>query len=74
MGYIGFSGKDFNVEFEQNWFLFFNYDDYHVLIFRILNVLQLMSVFPILIYVVRYHFFNFMYGNAYPSKKHIIKT
>ena len=72
MGYIGFSGKNFDAEFQQNWFYFFDYDDYYILFFRLLSVFQLMTVFPILVYVVRFHFFNFIYGNEYPSKKHTI--
>ena len=71
-GYIGFSGKNFGIEFEENWFMFFDEDDYLILVFRILNVFQLFSVFPILAYVVRIQIFNFFYGNDYPSKRHII--
>ena len=72
IGYIGFSGKDFDVDFQKNWFLFFDYDNYYVLIFRLLNVFQLGVVFPILVYVVRFQIFNFFYGNDYPSKKLIL--
>ena len=71
-GYIGFSGKKFDIEFEDNWFMFFNDDNYLILFFRLLNVFQLFSVFPILAYVVRIQIFNFFYGNDYPSKKHSI--
>ena len=71
-GYIGFSGKNFGIEFEENWFMFFDEDDYLILVFRLLNVFQLFSVFPILAYVVRIQIFNFFYGNDYPSKRHII--
>ena len=71
-GYIGFSGKDYDIEFQENWFMFFKEDDYLILFFRLLNVFQLFSVFPILAYVVRTQIFNFFYGNDYPSKKHSI--
>ena len=71
-GYNGFSGKNFGIEFEENWFMFFDEDDYLILVFRLLNVFQLFSVFPILAYVVRIQIFNFFYGNDYPSKRHII--
>ena len=71
-GYIGFSGKDFDIEFQENWFMFFDEDDYLILFFRLLNVLQLFSVFPILAYVVRIQIFNFFFGNDYPSKKHSV--
>ena len=69
IGYIGFSGKDFDVDFKKNWFLFFEYDNYYVLFLRLLNVFQIGVVFPILVYVVRFQIFNYFYGNDYPSKK-----
>ena len=72
IGYIGFSGTKFDVEFQKNWFLFFDYDDYYILFFRLLNVFQLGVVFPILVYVVRFQIFNTLYGNDYPSKKIIL--
>jgi len=72
LGYIGFTGKEFKVEFEDNWFLFFDSDNYLILIFRVLNVLQLITVFPILLYIVRFQIFTFFFGNEYPSRKHVI--
>ena len=71
-GYIGFSGKKFGIDFKDNWFMFFSYDDYFILFLRLLNVFQLISVFPILAYVVRFQLFNFFYGDEYPSKKHVV--
>ena len=71
-GYIGFSGKKFDTDFEDNWLSFFNSDNYLVLFFRLLNVFQLISAFPILAYIVRFQIFTFFYGNEYPSKKHTI--
>ena len=72
LGYIGFSGKNFDVDFKDNWFMFFEYDNYYILFFRLLNVFQLISVFPILVYVVRLQIFNSLYDNDYPSRKLII--
>ena len=68
-GYIGFSGKDFDIDFKKNWFFFFDYDVIIVLILKLLNIFQLFVVFPILVYAVRLQIFNFFYGNDYPSKK-----
>ena len=72
LGYIGFSGKHFAVKFEDNWFMFFEYDNYYILFFRLLNVFQLVSVFPILVYVVRLQIFNSLYDNDYPSRKLVV--
>ena len=69
LGYIGFTGKKFDTEFKDNWFMFFDYDDYYILFFRLLNVFQLITVFPIYSYVVRSQLFNFIYGKEYPSKR-----
>ena len=72
LGYIGFSGKNFDIEFKDNWFLFFDYDNYFILLLRLLNVFQLITVFPIIIYVVRFHIFNYFYGSDYPGRTHIM--
>lgn len=48
LGYIGFSGSEFSSKFEKNWFMFFKSDNYFILVLRILNVIQLVSIFPIL--------------------------
>ena len=72
LGYIGFSGKNFDIEFKENWFLFFDYDNYLILLLRLLNVFQLITVFPIIIYVVRFHIFNYFYGSDYPGRTHIM--
>ena len=72
LGYIGFSGKNFDIEFKDNWFLFFDYDNYLILLFRLLNVFQLITVFPIIIYVVRFQIFNYFYGSDYPGRTHIM--
>ena len=72
LGYIGFSGKEFDVDFKDNWFMFFDYDDYYILFFRLLNVIQLITVFPILVYVIRYQIFIFIYDNEYPSRMKVI--
>ena len=72
LGYIGFSGKEFKIDFKDNWFMFFDSDNYLILIFRVLNVLQLITAFPILLYIVRFQIFTFFFGNEYPSRKHVI--
>ena len=72
IGYVGFSGKQFKAEFKDNWLMFFESDNYLILVFRILNVFQLITAFPILIYIVRFQIFTFFCGNEYPSRKHVI--
>ena len=72
LGYVGFSGKQFKAEFKDNWLMFFESDDYLILVFRVLNVFQLITAFPILIYIVRFQIFTFFCGNEYPSRKHVI--
>lgn len=72
LGYVGFSGKQFKAEFKDNWLMFFESDNYLILVFRILNVFQLITAFPILIYIVRFQIFTFFCGNEYPSRKHVI--
>jgi len=72
LGYIGFSGKNFDIEFKDNWFLFFDYDNYFILLLRLLNVFQLITVFPIIIYVVRFQIFNYFYGSDYPGRTHLM--
>jgi hypothetical protein len=72
LGYIGFSGKNFKSDFKDNWLMFFDSDNYLILIFRILNVVQLITAVPILFYIVRFQIFKFFYGNEYPSRKHVI--
>ena len=57
LGYIGFSGSDYSPEFKDNWFRFFDSDNYFILVLRILNVIQLISIFPILFFVVRSQLF-----------------
>ena len=57
MGYIGFSGSDFSSDFKDNWFLFYKSDNYFILVLRILNVVQLISIFPILFFSVRKQLF-----------------
>ena len=52
-GYIGFSGCEYKSELQGNWFLFFESDNYVILALRILNVIQLSSIFPILFFAVR---------------------
>ena len=39
--------------------MFFESDNYLILVFRVLNVFQLITAFPILIYIVRFQIFTF---------------
>lgn len=58
MGYIGFSGSKYSTKFEQNFFLFFPSDDYFAFVLRILSVFQLLTIFPILFFIVRTQLFS----------------
>lgn len=71
MGYIGFSGSQFDSEFKDNWFRFFKSDDIVILILRILNVIQLISIFPILFFVVRTQMFSTFCEKYLKSTLHI---
>ena len=67
-GYIGFSGYEYKVDFQKNWFLFYDADNIFILFLRLLNVFQLGSVFPVLFYVVRNQLFKNLYGKEYVGK------
>jgi hypothetical protein len=67
-GYIGFSGSDFSPKFKDNWFRFFESDNYLILVLRILNVIQLSSIFPILFYAVRNQLFSNFFKSYHKSK------
>jgi len=77
LGYIGFSGVDYDEyfrksgKFADNWFLFYEPDNILILFFRFLSVIQLCTIFPILCYVTRIQFFGTFWNNAYPSVKHV---
>ena len=68
-GYIGFSGSEYSSKFQGNWFLFFKSDNYIILILRILNVIQLSSIFPILFFSVREQLFKIFLNKYYKNKK-----
>ncbi len=72
MGYIGFSGHQFESDFKDNWFRFYKSDDYFILLLRILNVVQLVSIFPILFFVVRTQLFSTFFEKYLKSLFHII--
>ena len=72
MGYIGFSGHQFESEFQDNWFRFYKSDNYFILVLRLLNVVQLISIFPILFFVVRTQFFSTFFKKYLKSLFHII--
>jgi hypothetical protein len=72
MGYIGFSGSGFNPEFKDNWFQFYESDNYFILALRILNVVQLVSIFPILFFSVRKQLFSSFFQSYLNSTLPII--
>ena len=73
MGYIGFSGSKFDsVIFLDNWFRFFKSDNYFILALRLLNVIQLISIFPVLFFVVRNQLFSTFFEQYLSSQFHII--
>ena len=72
MGYIGFSGSRFESDFQDNWFRFFKSDNIFILILRILNVIQLISIFPILFFSVRNQLFKTFFVQYVSSTFHII--
>ena len=72
MGYIGFSGSDFDADFKDNWFRFYKSDNYFILVLRILNVIQLVSIFPILFFAVRKQLFSTFFEQYLSSMFHII--
>ena len=72
LGYIGFSGSKYGVEFLDNWFRFEKGDNIIMIILRALNVIQLSSIFPILFFVVRSQLFSTLFKNDSPSMTCII--
>ena len=66
-GYIGFSGSEFSTEFKDNWFRFYGDDNYIVLVIRILNVVQLITIFPILFFAVRSQLFENFFKSYHQS-------
>ena len=70
-GYIGFSGADYSPEFKDNWFRFFPSDNYFILVLRLLNVIQLISIFPILFFVVRNQLFSTFFKSFLKGKSKI---
>lgn len=73
-GYIAFSGDNFSVpeEFYDNWFRFFSPTNIFVVILRLLNVYQLVTVFPIVVTVVRTQLYGTVFHSAYPSILHVV--
>ena len=70
-GYIGFSGSEYKSEFQGNWFLFFESDNYLILALRILNVIQLSSIFPILFFAVRTQLMQNFLNKYYTSPSRV---
>lgn len=71
MGYIGFSGSDYSIDFKDNWFRFFDSDNYFILFLRLLNVVQLVSIFPILSFAIRDQLFSTYLKNFVNDKSYI---
>jgi sodium-coupled neutral amino acid transporter 9 len=72
LGYVGFSGSDFSPEFKMNWFQFYKSDNYFIFALRLLNVVQLSSIFPILTFVIRRQFFSIACSRYLNSTFHIV--
>lgn len=74
MGYIGFSGEYFkdSGEFKQNWFQFFPSDNPYITALRFVNVIQLLTILPVLFYIIRIQFFGTFFKKAYPGKMHVM--
>ena len=72
LGYIGFSGSEFSSDFKDNWFRFFKSDNYFIFVLRILNVIQLSSIFPILFFSVRRQLFLTFFEKYLNSRPLII--
>ena len=70
-GYIGFSGADYSPVFKDNWFRFFPSDNYFILVLRLLNVIQLISIFPILFFVVRNQLFATFFKSFLKGKSRV---
>ena len=70
-GYIGFSGSEYSSDFKGNWFLFFKSDNYLILVLRLLNIVQLSSIFPILFYAVRTQLFQNFLNKYYKSESRV---
>jgi len=71
-GYIGFSGSSFLPELPtniDNWFKYFDSSNGFILFLKILNVIQLLTIMPVVCYIVRVQLFGTFYGVIYPSKK-----
>ena len=71
-GYIGFSGSDFKSNYEKNWFRFFKSDNIFILILRIFSVFQLISIFPLILFVDRTTIFTNFFRSYIDKLKPII--
>lgn len=73
-GYIAFIGKEFKdeLEFYDNWFRFFNPNNLGIIILRLLNVFQLVSVYPVIAHVIRLQFFGTFFKTANPKTWNVI--
>lgn len=64
LGYIGFTGKTFGAQFEDNWFRFFESGNILIIILRLISVFQLLSVLPVLFSIVRVQFFDTFFSTG----------
>jgi len=71
-GYIGFSAKDMPGEFQDNWFKMFESNVLYIIVLRIINVLQILSIFPVLVYIVRIQFFGVFFNISWPGYKYLL--
>lgn len=71
-GYFGFSASDMPIIFKDNWFTMFPSNNIFMIILRIINIMQLLSVFPVFVYVIRIQFFGIFFNNNFPSYVHIV--
>ena len=71
-GYFGFSAKDMPGNFEDNWFRMFDSNLVYIIALRIINVIQILSVFPVLVYIVRIQFFGIFFNISWPGYKYLL--
>ena len=71
-GYVGFSAKDMPGNFEDNWFKMFKSNIIYIIALRIINILQILSIFPVLVYIVRIQFFGIFFNISWPGYKYLL--
>ena len=71
-GYIGFNAKDMPGEFQDNWFKMFKSNIVYIIVLRIINVIQILSIFPVLVYIVRIQFFGVFFNISWPGYRYLL--